>query len=172
MRVEATELVGDQVQGELVPLVFPCKDTKGEKVKMAAMAHIPHLWGAIKSNLDQNEDESRGYVNNKFENYRYFNTTIFSISRLTWHDGAIPEEEIWLKIGGDKGGGTFKMSFQVANIPNPNSPENTIVFSMFEAPDSYTNLSITLQPYIEQINELKTTEWRCCKPFYVYNYIH
>ena len=60
-RVEATELVGDQVRGGLVPLVIPCKDTKGEK------AHIPHLWGAIKSNLDQNEDESRGYVNNKNE---------------------------------------------------------------------------------------------------------
>ena len=71
MRVEATELVGDQVRGELVPLVFPCKDTKGEEVKMAAMAHIPHLWGAIKSSLVQNQDESRGYVNNEFKNNRY-----------------------------------------------------------------------------------------------------
>ena len=56
MRVELTELVGDQVQ---VPLVFPCNNTKGEEVKMATMAHLPHLWGAIKNNLDQNEDESR-----------------------------------------------------------------------------------------------------------------
>ena len=26
----------------------------------------------------------------------------------------IPEEEIWLKIGGDKGGGSFIMLFQVS----------------------------------------------------------
>ena len=88
--------------------------------------------------------------------YSYFH----SINRLTWHNGTLPEDELWLKIGGDKGGGTFKMSFQVANTPNPNSPENTIVFSLFEAPDSYSNLSIALQPYIEQISDLSTLEWR------------
>lgn len=32
---------------------------------------------------------------------------------LTWHDGGIPKDEVWVKLGGDKGGGTFKMSFQV-----------------------------------------------------------
>ena len=32
---------------------------------------------------------------------------------LTWHDNAIPNDEIWVKVGGDKGGGSFKMSFQV-----------------------------------------------------------
>lgn len=32
---------------------------------------------------------------------------------LTWHNGTIPTNEIWVKIGGDKGGGSFKMSFQV-----------------------------------------------------------
>ena len=31
--------------------------------------------------------------------------------RLTWHKGFIPANEIWLKIGGDKEGGTFKMTF-------------------------------------------------------------
>ena len=30
---------------------------------------------------------------------------------LTWHDGTIPDNEIWLKLGGDKGGGYFKMNF-------------------------------------------------------------
>ena len=33
---------------------------------------------------------------------------------LTWHDGSIPRDEIWVKLGGDKGGGSFKMSFQVS----------------------------------------------------------
>ena len=46
-------------------------------------------------------------------------------NRLTWHDGTIPQDEIWVKIRGDKGGGSFKMSFQICNVPHPNSVENT-----------------------------------------------
>lgn len=80
---------------------------------------------------------------------------ICRINRLTWHQGTIPEDEIWVKIGGDKGGGSFKMSFQVANISTPNPPENTIVFLMYEGPDSYANLSITLQRFIDQIGALQ-----------------
>ena len=33
-------------------------------------------------------------------------TYLYSAQALTWHEGCIPEEEIWLKIGGDKGGGS------------------------------------------------------------------
>ena len=33
-------------------------------------------------------------------------------STLTWHEGMIPDDKIWLKLGGDKGGGLFKMNFQ------------------------------------------------------------
>ena len=36
---------------------------------------------------------------------------VFRIHRLTWHNGAIPENEIWLKLGRDKGGGTYKFGF-------------------------------------------------------------
>ena len=34
---------------------------------------------------------------------------------------------MWLKIGRDKGGGTFKMAIQIVNIRNPNAPKNTCV---------------------------------------------
>ena len=54
-----------------------------------------------------------------------------------WYGGIIPEEEIWLKIGGDKGGGTFKMSFQIANVENP---ANTCVFAIYEGPYTVVNL--------------------------------
>ena len=37
-------------------------------------------------------------------------------SMLTWHDGNIPENEIWLKLGGDKGGGNFKLTFQMSSV--------------------------------------------------------
>ena len=65
-------------------------------------------------------------------------------NRLTWHDSMIPEDEIWVKIGGDKDGGSFKMSFQIHNVPHPNSVENTCVFAAFQANDSTINLHIAL----------------------------
>ena len=46
--------------------------------------------------------------------------------RLTWHEGKIPADEIWVKLGGDKGGGSFKMVFQICNVEHPNSPVNRI----------------------------------------------
>lgn len=67
---------------------------------------------------------------------------------------------MWLKIGGDKGGGTFKMNFQHVNIANPNAPDNTCVFSMFAAPDSYTNLQIALTRHMEEISNLEKQTWR------------
>ena len=82
--------------------------------------------------------------------------TLHSINRVTWHNGAIPENEVWLKLGGDKGGGTFKLCFQHLNVPSPNSPDNTCIFSMFEAPDSYTNIKIALEQYTDVLKHLET----------------
>ena len=82
------------------------------------------------------------------------------MDRLTWHGGLIPLEEIWVKIGGDKGGSTLKASFQLCNVPRPNSVQNTCVFAVFEARDSPSNLHIALDRYNEQIRALQTTEWR------------
>ena len=45
--------------------------------------------------------------------------------RLTWNDGPIPSQEVWIKIRGDKGGVSMKMSFQVCNVPHPNSAKNS-----------------------------------------------
>ena len=36
------------------------------------------------------------------------------------------ENEIWLKLGDDYGGGRFLLSFQIANLTNTNSTKNTI----------------------------------------------
>ena len=35
--------------------------------------------------------------------------------QVIWHDGAIADDTIVVKIGGDHGGGTFEMAFQIAN---------------------------------------------------------
>ena len=38
------------------------------------------------------------------------------MNKLTWHNCMIPSDEIWLKIGGDKGGSSFKMSIQLVKV--------------------------------------------------------
>ena len=63
---------------------------------------------------------------------------------LTWHDGALPGNEVWVKVGGDHGGGSFKLSFQVANVQNLNAKQNTIPLLVFPAPDTAVNLATTL----------------------------
>ena len=82
------------------------------------------------------------------------------VHRLTWHGGVIPEDEIWVKLGGDKGGGSFKMSFQICNVLHPNSPNNTCVFCAYEAPDNPSNLRIALERYCDQVNSLESKTWR------------
>ena len=53
--------------------------------------------------------------------------SMYREGKLTWHDGTIPDDEIWLKLDGDKGDGYFKMNFQIVNTPAPNSVRKTFV---------------------------------------------
>ena len=65
-----------------------------------------------------------------------------------------------MKIGGDHGGGSFKMGYEIVNTKNPNCKENTVVFSLFEAKDYRCNINIGLTRYTEQIAELQKFIWR------------
>ena len=49
-----------------------------------------------------------------------------------------------MKVGGDKGAGTVKVFFQLCNVPNPNSVQNTCVFSVFKGKNTTTNLHVSL----------------------------
>ncbi len=82
-----------------------------------------------------------------------------SSGRLVWHEGILAEE-VWLKVGGDKGGGTFKMNFQIVNVATPNSPQNTCVFSIFEAGDSTTNLHVALDRHRDDVGALDGMKWK------------
>ena len=84
----------------------------------------------------------------------------YSANRLTWHGGIIPTEEVWIKLSGDKGGESFKMSLQIVNTPHPNSIQNTCVFAVFEAGDTVTNLKVALGRYKEQVKRLQNESWR------------
>ena len=59
MRIEAEELVGDNVGAELTPFSFPHKDG-GETIQNVPYAYVPHLRDKIRDPLDQNCDEIRG----------------------------------------------------------------------------------------------------------------
>ncbi|XP_057313753.1 uncharacterized protein LOC130655069 isoform X2 [Hydractinia symbiolongicarpus] len=67
--------------------------------------------------------------------------------------------EIHVKIGGDHGGGSFKLSFQICNTKNPNSKSNTVVFSIFEAKDRRSNLKIGTSRFTEQIDRLQSSKF-------------
>ena len=70
------------------------------------------------------------------------------------------KNEIHLKIGGDHGGASFKTSFQVANVENPNRKNNTVVFSIFEAKDYCVNIKLALERFKTQMKELQESTWQ------------
>lgn len=55
MRAEADQLVGKNLESEMVPFAFPHKDG-GQVIKAAPFAFIPSLWDKVKDILDQNSD--------------------------------------------------------------------------------------------------------------------
>ena len=65
------------------------------------------------------------------------------------------KNEINHKIGGDHGGGSFKMSFQVDNVENPNRKDNTVVFSIFEAKYYRVKIKLAFEHFKIQIKELQ-----------------
>ena len=73
---------------------------------------------------------------------------------------SIPEGEVHIKISGDHGGGSFKMSYQVANISNPNKVANIVIFSIFEAKDSRLNLRICLERFKAHIDKIMNLTWK------------
>ena len=73
--------------------------------------------------------------------------------KLFWHEGQ-PHDKVWLKLGGDKGGGSFKLMLEFANTQNPNSKHNTMVLCAFQATDSAVNLHIALDRYKDQVDSI------------------
>ena len=79
---------------------------------------------------------------------------------LDWHGGEIPNNEIWIKIGADHGGGSFKVMLQVANLKHPNSKHNTFLLCIVNRKDSPENLQEVLRPYKEQVSALQNMQWK------------
>ena len=72
---------------------------------------------------------------------------------MTWHKGAIPSNELWVKLGGDKGRGSFKLNLQLVNTKHPNSMKGTDLLSVFKAGDTTINLHTALNMFKEHVIE-------------------
>ena len=163
LRKLSREQIGTNLAGEAVPFSFQLQN--GVDFRLAPLVYTPDLVAKVLQVLDQNDRyKMSNHINYSKEDipFQWFFviTIIYSLNRLTWHNGTIPPEEIWVKIGGDKGGKSFKTSFQIFNVPRPNSVQNTCVFAVFEANNTPTNLHVALDRFKSQITSLQSTVWR------------
>ncbi|KAL5509935.1 hypothetical protein EMCRGX_G005385 [Ephydatia muelleri] len=138
MRYICRQIVGNNLKGEMARLSFPSTSGGEERLGLAALVYIPDVVLKVVDLLEENE----------------------RTGRLTWNDGVYPASEIWLKLGGDKGGGSLKMNFQIVNVAAPNSVQNTCMFCCFEVDDTVTNLHIALDCYKDQAAHLQGMQWR------------
>ena len=134
VREVAKEWVGKGLKYEYAPLLV--KKKKKSEVKLIPWCYIYNLVGHIISRLNELQE----------------------CNLLVTHN-FIPADEIHVKIGGDMGGGSFKMTYQIANVNNPNKLDNTVIFSIFETKDSRANLRICLERFKAHISKLETLTW-------------
>ncbi|XP_070555059.1 uncharacterized protein [Ptychodera flava] len=77
-----------------------------------------------------------------------------SENKLTTHDGYIPKDQIWMKVGGDKGKGYMKSVFEICNVESPNSLKHSVVWNLFAAADSEVNLRTAMGVYKSRLTNL------------------
>ena len=100
------------------------------------------------------------YVDNLCDFILHRLDTMDSHNQLIWRNSSIPNDEIWIKVGGDHGGDSFKISVQVLNTSSPNSKDNTIVVECFKAKDTYSNLKSGYERIQEDIHNLQHLTWQ------------
>ena len=71
----------------------------------------------------------------------------------------IPEDEIWVKFGGDHGKDSLKFTMQIANTYKPNSQHNTFMVAMAKIKDNYNNLKTCMSILGPQLQELSNLQW-------------
>ena len=97
-------------------------------------------------------DNIKEYIFNMLDKHRSQNT-------LTWHGDKIPENEVWVKFGGDHGKNSLKFTMQIGNTAKPNSKHNTYVVAMAKIKDTYKNMKKCMSILTPQLEELSNSEW-------------
>ena len=119
-------------------ITVPTDGKLGQSEKAEPVALVPDLEKFVKNLLDKLDAEGK----------------------LTWHENGIPEDEIWIKIGGDHGRGSLKICCELANTERPNSRDNTHIIGMVSVKDSYQVLSNIWAKLQKGIESLKEANWR------------
>ena len=78
---------------------------------------------------------------------------------LTWHDGAIPENDISVKVGGDHGQGSLKFSLAIVNTKNPNTEDINVLIGMACIKESRENMEIFLESVRNQLVDVSNLVW-------------
>ena len=92
------------------------------------------------------------FVSERFDNYQ-------ANGRLNYQQVIISENEVWLTLGGDHGGGSFKFTVQVLNTESSNTKTNIIVIYTFTAEDLQGNLQSVLSLYATQVEQQCNMKW-------------
>ena len=104
----------------------------------AAFARVPNITKLIKDMLHKYDKENK----------------------LTRHEFTIPEDQMWIKFGGDHGKGSMKYTMQVVNTEKPNSKHNTFVIGITETKDNNKNIAKCMSFLKPQLDELSNADWR------------
>ena len=78
-------------------------------------------------------EDLQGFVSALLDQYE-------EVNQLSWHDEAIPQNEIFIKVGGDHGGDSFKFMLQVGNVKTPNKNKKRFLLAVVNAKDSHKNI--------------------------------
>lgn len=62
----------------------------------------------------------------------------------------IKDNEVHVKISGDNDDGNIKLLYQIANVFYPNSTDNSVLFSIFEARDIKSNIKVEMTRFRER----------------------
>ena len=65
-----------------------------------------------------------------------------------------------MKLAGDHGRDSFKISFQILNVEQPNSRYNTFIIGFAKVKDTYYNLKLMFDEFKENIHEIDKSEWQ------------
>ena len=107
-RKMANEVIGSKVEGETVPFSFPRTKRNGEEVRASALVYIQSLEDHVLQLLDKN----KMLVYHTIVPVVYILHSHHRTSQITC-DGALPDDEIWVKLGGDKCGTSMKVHAQL-----------------------------------------------------------
>ena len=107
-------MLGENLAATEVPLSQPLRF--GVDLKVSPLVYVPDLVDKILQLLDQNDRYCKENAPQRLPK-----VFVYRFNRLTWHDGLIPESEVWVNFAGEKGADTVKLVLQICNFPSPNS---------------------------------------------------